>query len=173
VERRQSQSPHRSKDEGFFRNRFRDLPVHLRSEQRKRATDTPLDEYATQRDHTALNRPGRTDGHPGRSSQAQPVTCTGRGDRCHHPPNRPIYVSEETKKWEMSMGTSPTECSTYMTLNVDMRQHRDSSSQQFRYMASLVSQLASEVLLLKSNSTPPATAADNDSLSPLLPKVAA
>jgi len=34
-------------------------------------------------------------------------------------------------------------------------------------MASLVSQLASEVLLLKTNLKPPAIAADNDSLSPL------
>jgi len=57
-------------------------------------------------------------------------------------------------------------------LDVDTRRPRDLSSQQFRDMATLVSQLASEVLLLKSNPTPPATAADNDSISPLLPNVA-
>jgi len=34
----------------------------------------------------------------------------------------------------------------------------------------MISQLASEVLQLKSNPTPPATAADNDSLSPLAPE---
>jgi len=45
------------------------------------------------------------------------------------------------------------------------------TSQQFRDIASLVSQLAFEVQLLKSNPKPPATAADNGSLSPLTPEV--
>jgi len=49
----------------------------------------------------------------------------------------------------------------------DMRPERDTNSQQFRDMASLVSQLAAEVLQLKSNHTPPATTADADSISPL------
>jgi len=51
--------------------------------------------------------------------------------------------------------------------DVDMRAERETASQQFRDMASMVNQLASEVLQLKSNPTPPASAADNDSLSPL------
>jgi len=52
-----------------------------------------------------------------------------------------------------------------------MRPVRDTTTQQFRDMALLVSELASEVLLLKSNATPPATIVDNDSLSPLTPGV--
>jgi len=55
--------------------------------------------------------------------------------------------------------------------DVDMRSALDTTSQQIRDLASLVSQLASEVLLLKSNPTPPATTADNNSPNPLTPDV--
>jgi len=54
--------------------------------------------------------------------------------------------------------------------DVDPRPNRDTVSQQVRDMASMISQLASEVLPLKSIPTPPATVADNNSLSPLAPK---
>jgi len=47
-----------------------------------------------------------------------------------------------------------------------MRPTRDDSYQQVRDMACFVSKLASEVLLFKSNITPPATAADNNILGP-------
>jgi len=55
--------------------------------------------------------------------------------------------------------------------DIDMRSARDMIAQKFRDMALRVSQLASEVQLLKSNPTPPATAADNDSLSTTTPDV--
>jgi len=55
------------------------------------------------------------------------------------------------------------------TPDVDMRPACDTTYLLFRDMASLVSQLASEVQFLKSNPMPPATAADNHSLSIFTP----
>jgi len=53
------------------------------------------------------------------------------------------------------------------TRDIDIRPTRDDPSQQVRDMASLVSRLASEVLLLKTNNTPPVTADNGDSFGPV------
>jgi len=78
-------------------------------------------------------------------------THSARADTGHHIPSAAV-----THRWVRT--TIP---------DVDMRSERETVSQQFRDMASMVNQLASEVLQLKSNPTPPATAANNDSLSHL------
>jgi len=71
-----------------------------------------------------------------------------------------INIPPETFPHQQVRGTIP---------DVDMRPLLDLTPQKYGDMALLVSQLASEVLLLKSNSMPPATIADNYRLSPFTP----
>jgi len=214
-ERRQSHSPNQSDDEGHPRNRFRDPPMHLRAGQQERIMGAPSDEYATQRDYTAMDRPGRAEGRPGRSSpgatwdlhgprqpmspHARPPDMRLRGnqemggvngnqfdgmrhmylDHTGYAPPMELGLSEHPPEYRGARPNLPDDGPPFRhqgkllaALDVDMRRPRDTSSQQLRDMATLVSQLASKVPLLKSNPTPPATAADNDSISPLFPDVA-
>jgi len=61
-------SPSRSVDEGPFRNRYRDIPDHLCTGSRERATDAVPASYALQHDRLTQNRPSRADARKGRSS---------------------------------------------------------------------------------------------------------
>jgi len=105
----------------------------------------------------------------------------------HEGPRDPYCSRNETRNQVPQEASAHRQARSRIP-DIDMRPEPDTTSQQFRDMASLVSQfqyttsqqcrdmaslvsqLASEVLLLRSNPTPPATAAGSDSLSPPTPE---
>jgi len=82
--------------EGPLYSRFRDLPAHLRTGSRKRATDAPLDGYVQTANGSVHTRPSR----PEARGRISPVTLWNMSRR---PPNSPTGLTEGRPRTTLNM----------------------------------------------------------------------